>query len=165
MYCTYLPLLGFWKIREDEEVEALEAAGNPAPPPTWEVQKLGKYWDKPPTKWLAGFLPSTVSLISNLLLRLVINLSLPSTSQIMLVNSWPLLFLLHLGRLFSEWGWFEGSPFVIGVCYEKQVDSAAEPILMVCALYVALDGLTIIINGALKGCGRQMVQVGWGLVF
>jgi len=40
----------------------------------------------------------------------------------------------------------------------REVDSAAEPILMVCALYVALDGLTIIINGALKGCGRQMVQ-------
>ena len=84
----------------------------------------------------------------------------------MLVNSWPLLLLLRLGRFLLEWGWFEGSPFVIGVCYEKQVDSAAEPILMVCALYVALDGLTIIINGALKGCGRQMVQVtGWGLVF
>ena len=82
----------------------------------------------------------------------------------MFVNSWPLLLLLRLGHFVFGVGLVRGFPVVIGVCYEKKVDSAAEPILMVCALYVALDGLTIIINGALKGCGRQMVQVGWGLV-
>ncbi len=66
---------------------------------------------------------------------------------------------------FLEWGWLEGSPLSWD-CYgnKEKVDSAAEPILMVCALYVAFDGLTIIINGALKGCGRQMVQVGGGVV-
>lgn len=83
----------------------------------------------------------------------------------MLVNSWPLLFLLVWDVCFWS-GVGSRVPRCHGsLLWKKQVDSAAEPILMVCALYVALDGLTIIINGALKGCGRQMVQVGWGLVF
>jgi Na+-driven multidrug efflux pump len=35
----------------------------------------------------------------------------------------------------------------------------AEPVLLICAAYVVLDGLTIVLCGALKGCGRQMLQV------
>ena len=40
-----------------------------------------------------------------------------------------------------------------------KVDSIAEPVLLICAAYVAFDGLTIVLCGALKGCGRQMLQV------
>ena len=40
-----------------------------------------------------------------------------------------------------------------------KVDSVAEPVLLICAAYVVLDGLTIVLCGALKGCGRQMLQV------
>lgn len=41
---------------------------------------------------------------------------------------------------------------------DRTVDSVAEPVLLICAAYVVLDGLTIVLCGALKGCGRQMLQ-------
>ena len=41
---------------------------------------------------------------------------------------------------------------------DRAVDATAEPVLQVASAYVVFDGLTIVVNGALKGCGRQMIQ-------
>lgn len=41
---------------------------------------------------------------------------------------------------------------------DLRVIDHASPVLAVCSLYVALDGMCAVTSGCLKGCGRQMLQ-------
>ncbi|CAE7029165.1 DTX16 [Symbiodinium natans] len=41
--------------------------------------------------------------------------------------------------------------------FAAQVLDYADPIMSICAIYVALDGMCTVASGSLKGCGRQLI--------
>ncbi|CAK9090078.1 Protein DETOXIFICATION 10 (AtDTX10) (Multidrug and toxic compound extrusion protein 10) (MATE protein 10) [Durusdinium trenchii] len=63
-----------------------------------------------------------------------------------------LVMLTSLAVLLGRHGWLRL------FTADRAVDATAEPVLQVASAYVVFDGLTIVVNGALKGCGRQMIQ-------